>query len=119
MAILPATAALFDGALKVTMEQAMLRMSGGTMIVVERDNGYGKTPTRMLLSSAGRMSMTIGHTYGAHHDQTLRPYGQLRVLDVIHYAVKNGEDHKQQVVLDEALVAPLTLNSKFPLFVFK
>lgn len=120
-AILPATDALFNKT-KVTLEQAMLEMGSyggcGTMLIVERCNGDGKF-TRMMLSSSGRMDVPSGSYHKAHHDQNLRPYGSLRVLDVLFYEVKKGDDGKNQVVLENSLVAPLKLDTKFPMFVFK
>ncbi len=121
-AILPATDALFNKT-KVSMEQAMLEMGSyggkGTILICERDNGYDKKPTRLMLSSAGRMDVPIGSFRKAHHDQNLRPYGQLRILDVVFYEIKKGDDGKSQVVTEDALMCPLTLDDKFPLFVFK
>lgn len=120
--ILPATDALFNKT-KVSLEQAMLEMgsygSGKcTMLIVERCNGDGKF-TRMMLSSSGHMDVSVGSQHKAHHDQNWRPYGTLRVLDVLVYEVKKGDDGKKQVVTEGFLTAPLTLDSKFPLFVFK
>lgn len=120
-AILPATDALF-GKTKVSLEQAMLEMGSyggtGTILLCERENGDGKV-TRFMLSSAGRMELAVGFTKKAHHDQNLRPYGYVKVLDVMFYEVRKGDDGKNQVVTETGLTAPLKMDSKFPLFVFK
>jgi hypothetical protein len=118
-AILPATDALFKKT-KVTLERAMLEMGSyggeGTMLIVERENGDGKT-TRFMLSSSGDMSMPVGTTHKAHHDQNLRPYGMLKVLAVIFYTVAKGDDGKNQVVF--TLPQGVNFDMNLPLFVFK
>lgn len=117
--ILPATDAIFNKT-KVTLERAMLEMGSyggeGTMLIVERENGNGKT-TRFMLSSSGKMDLPVGTTRKAHHDQNLRPYGMLKVLAVIFYTVAKGDDGKNQVVT--TLPQGVNFDMNLPLFVFK
>ena len=118
--ILPATDALFNKT-KVTLERAMLEMGShcreGTMLICERDNGYGKKPTRLMLSSSGTIAMLIGTSHKAHHDQTGRPYGYIKVLANIPYTIAKGDDGKNQVVT--TLPQGVNFDMNLPLFVFK
>lgn len=114
--ILPATDALFNKT-KVSIEQAMLGMGGGTFLICERDNGYDKKPTRLMLSSAGTMDLPVGTVHKAHHDQNWRPYGDLKVLAVLFYTIVKDGDGKNQVVT--TLPMGVNLDMKMPLFVFK
>jgi len=118
-AILPATDALFKKT-KVRLEAAMLEMGQyggeGTMLICERDNGNGKV-TRFMLSSAGKMDLPVGTTHKAHHDQNLRSYGYVKVLAVLFYEVKMGDDGKNQVVT--TLPMGVNFDMNLPLFVFK
>lgn len=113
--ILPATQALLNKT-KCTMEEAMEVYGSegreGTILVCERDNGYGKKPTVIFLSSCSNMDMPVGTVHKAHHDQNLRPYGELTVKAVIVYTMMN----KQPVC---TVPSPLTLDFKAPLFCFK
>ncbi len=119
-AILPATDALFNKT-KVTLEQAMLAMGSyggeGTMLICERENPGGLKTTRFMLSSSGKMDLPVGLEHKAHHDQNLRSYGYVKVLAVIFYEVKMGDDGKNQVVT--TLPQGVNLDMNMPLFVFK
>ena len=114
-AILPATDALFNKQ-KATLEQVMLTMGGGTILICERENGDGKK-TRFWLSSAGKMELARDTVHKAHHDQNLRPYGYVRVLGSMFYSIVKGDDGKDQIVT--TLPYGVSFDTKMPLFVFK
>lgn len=112
--ILPATQALLNKT-KCTLEEAMKVYGSnreGTILLVERDNGYGKKPTFMFLSSCGKMEYDRDTKHKAHHDQNLRPYGELTVKGCIVYTLVNN-----QVVT--TLPFGVSLDTKAPLFCFK
>ena len=118
--ILPATDALFKKT-KVRLEDAMLEMGQyggeGTMLICERENPGGLKKTRFMLSSSGKMDLPVGTEHKAHHDQNWRSYGYVKVLAVLFYEVKMGDDGKNQVVT--TLPMGVNFDMNLPLFVFK
>lgn len=103
-ALLPATQALFNGKLKVTMNEMAAMMGGGTLILVKDHNGK-----EIVLSSAGRMELTADKWIDGYHDQLLRPFPRMRVVSVHVYSLKDGEPQTETPFVP----------GKFPLYVFK
>lgn len=114
--ILPATDALFDRQ-KATLQEVMLAMGGGEILIVYRTNGDGKD-THFFLSTAGTMGLPNGTVSKAHHDQNLRPYGYVTVRASIPYTVVDGKVVCEIPDLQFG-ATKLTLATKAPLFVFK
>ena len=103
-ALLPATQALFNGKLKVTMAEMANMMGGGTLILVQDHHGK-----EIVLSSAGRMELEVGKWTDAYHDQLLRPFPRMKVLSVHFYTIVDGKPVFE--------IEPS--GAKFPLYVFK
>jgi hypothetical protein len=116
-AILPATQALI-GKTKCTVAEAARDRREGSLLFCERDNGFGKKPTILMLSSSGICTNEVGSSFDAHHDQNFRPYGRLKVLGVMVYKINQlgGLDIDRVETTKEFT---FTATSKFPLFVFK
>lgn len=92
-AILPATQCLL-GKLKCTAIEAGITMGGGSLQLCERDNGFGKKPTLVWVSSAGPTDQKrVGTSFAAYHDQTGKQLGLHKVLGVMNYVVKDGKVH--------------------------
>ena len=114
--ILPATQVLL-GKLKCTAEEAALKMDSGSLLVCERDNGFGKKPTVIFLSDGAKSDFSlVGTRFNARHDQTHKPLGEHTIKGVLNYKVENGKF----VVLSESALAGFEPRSiSAALFVYK
>ncbi len=86
LAILPAAQALF-GKLKVDITEIAKEWGTGTVVVCEKKNGS----LQFIGSCAGDVGYAIGESYSAHHDQTGRDMGYLKVVNVVSYKTVNGK----------------------------
>lgn len=97
-AILPAAQVLFDKSKVTVAEIAKEWGSGtvpyphskwgyGTVVVCEKENGS----LQFIGSCAGDVGYTIGQSHRAHHDQTGRDMGYLKVVNVVSYKTVNGK----------------------------
>jgi len=85
-AILPAAQVLF-GKTKISVAEIAKEWGCGTVLVCEKQNGS----LQFIGSSAGDLGYTIGQSHRAHHDQTGRDMGYLKVVNVVSYKTVNGK----------------------------